>query len=116
MVPSEATFSRSNTCRFLMGFSWLRASVDERQEPHVARPLDGVLEHALALGREPGAPAREHLPLATDALPQELDVLVVEVRVLGLDLLVRRSLEAVAAIAAFVAHGSDLLLGHLGGH
>src|SRR5688572_26843879 len=102
MCPSEGTSSRSKRCRFLMG-SFPPGSVDEGQEPHVARPLDGLLQEALALGREAGATPREHLALTTDALPQELDVLVVEVLVLGLDLLVGGGLETVAAVAAITA-------------
>src|SRR4029450_4103562 len=111
MWPSEGTFSRRRTCRFFMA-CFSEGLVDEGQEPHVARALDRVLQQALALCREPGAAAREHLALAPDALPQELDVLVIEVFVLDLDLLVGRRLEAVAtvpAVTTIVAHGSDLL-------
>src|SRR5687768_9388400 len=98
ICPRSATFSRRSKFRFFM----VATSVDERQEPHVARPLDGVLEQALALGGEAGATAREHLALSADALPQELHVLVVELLVLRLDLLVRGRLEAVAAVTAIV--------------
>src|SRR5262245_35358413 len=110
MRPSGWTFSRRSTCRFFMARV---LSIDEGQEAHVPRALDGLLEHPLALRGQARAPAREHLPLAAHALAEELDVLVIEVLVLRPDALRRRGVEALAAVTAIESHGSDLLLGQL---
>src|SRR6185503_2810118 len=84
-----------------MGVLLLR---DERQQRQVARPLDGVGQHALVARGSTGDPAREDLGVLQDVLLEELDVLVVDV------------LDAVRAELADLAAAEEHLLTRYGAH
>src|SRR6185503_7857756 len=84
-----------------MGVLLLR---DERQQRQVARPLDGVGQHALVARGSTGDPARQDLGVLQDVLLEELDVLVVDV------------LDAVRAELADLAAAEEHLLARWGAH